>query len=60
MGTDDEFYYHELLKLLKQKEQDRLDEKYRKQLELELPLEPLPDTIEKEKDDDRGVVFFHF
>ncbi len=59
MGTDDEWYYHELLKLLKEKNEDTT-EKYYKPLELELPLEPLPEIVEKEEEIERGVALIYF
>lgn len=55
--NDNEWYYSELLDLLKQKEK-RKDESYYRPIELELPCEPPigDEIIDSEKPIDRGVV----
>lgn len=55
----DEWYYSELLDLLKQKEKEK-DESYYRPLELELPLyeppQPIGDERKPDEEKDRGVI----
>lgn len=58
MQPTDEWYYQELLDLLKEKEREK-EESYYRPLELELPLYPQPIGDERPKDEqqvERGVV----
>lgn len=56
METNNEWYYSELLKFLKEKEQEK-NESYYQPMQLELPFEKydIP-TIQEEKREDRGVL----
>lgn len=62
METYDEWFYHELLNLLKQKEKEQ-DDAFYLPIQAELPIQSIGDEITKEKEDeqkDRGVTIIDF